>query len=353
VFRLGGSLALPYKIMNTPYLRSLLVNALILMTIIAATLDHARAADDARLDYAIAVHGGAGAWAGAGEDELAAVQAELKRAVTLGRDMLVRGASSLEVVERVVAELEDSPHFNAGRGATFNARGDHELDASIMDGRNLACGAVAGVSTVKNPVKLARVVMQDTKHVMLIGADADAFAKTRSVELASPDYFWTPRQQARWKAFQAKAAQAEKSPAAAADDHHGTVGCVALDRDGHLAAATSTGGLEGKLPGRIGDSPIIAAGTYADDATCAVSCTGVGEEFIRRAVAYDIAARMRYAGATLDEAVAAQFDERLRPNDGGLIAIDRKGRIVIRSNTAKMARGSADSSGRLEAVIGR
>jgi L-asparaginase / beta-aspartyl-peptidase len=332
-------------------LHALMFNAFILMTLHAST-DFAHGDDQIPIDYAIAVHGGAGAWKGATEEDFAAVQEDLLRAVTLGRDMLAGGSSSLDVVERVVAKLEDSPHFNAGRGATFNARGGHELDASIMDGRNLACGAVAGVSTVKNPAKLARIVMQDTKHVMLIGKDADEFAKSRGVELVSPEYFWSPRQQARWKAFQEKGAPAASAPAATAEEHHGTVGCVALDRDGHLAAATSTGGLEGKLPGRIGDSPIIGAGTYADDTTCAASCTGVGEEFIRRAIAYDVAARMRYAGATLDEAVAAQFEERLRPNDGGLIAVDRRGRIVIRFNTAKMARAAADATGRLEAIVG-
>jgi beta-aspartyl-peptidase (threonine type) len=319
------------------------------MTIISST--NVSRAEERPIDYAIAVHGGAGAWSGVDGEELAAVQNDLLSALTRGRDMLADGASSLEVVERVVAALEDSPHFNAGRGATFNARGEHELDASIMNGRNLACGAVAGVSTVKNPVKLARIVMQETRHVMLIGADADKFATSHGVDIVAPEYFWAPRQQERWKAFQAKA-KAAAAPAAAADDHHGTVGCVALDRDGHLAAATSTGGLEGKLPGRIGDSPIIAAGTYADDATCAVSCTGVGEEFIRRAIAYDVAARMRYGAASLEDAVNAQFDERLRPGDGGLIAIDHSGRISIRFNTAKMARAWADSTGVLRATFG-
>lgn len=314
-------------------------------------------AETDRIEYAIAVHGGAGAWASLTEEDRAATEAELRRALTLGRDMLSTGGSSLDVVERVIAELEDSPRFNAGRGATFNALGRHELDASIMDGRNLACGAVAGVSTVKNPVKLARAVMENTKHVMLIGDGADAFAKSHGLELAAPDYFWTPRQRERLNKWQDRHANVSQTTsdgdeAKAIEEHHGTVGCVALDRDGHTAAATSTGGLEGKLPGRIGDSPVIAAGTYADDATCAVSCTGVGEEFIRRAVAYDVAARMRYAGASLEEAVAAQFDERLRPNDGGLIAVDREGHIVIRFNTAKMARAAADSTGRLEATLG-
>ncbi|HEX6962633.1 MAG TPA: isoaspartyl peptidase/L-asparaginase [Lacipirellula sp.] len=317
-----------------------------------------RAAEADHVEYAIAVHGGAGAWASITEEDRAATEAELRRVVALGRDRLAAGESSLDVVERVVAELEDSLYFNAGRGATFNALGQHELDASIMDGRNLDCGAVAGVSSVKNPVKLARAVMAETKHVMLIGAGADAFAKSHRLELVAPEYFWTPRQRERLQKWQARHVDGARAPAEedepeSIEEHHGTVGCVALDRDGHLAAATSTGGLEGKLPGRIGDSPVIGAGTYADDATCAVSCTGVGEEFIRRAVAYDIAARMRYADSTLEQAVSVQFDERLRPNDGGLIAVDRNGRIAIRFNTAKMARAAADSTGRLEATLGR
>jgi beta-aspartyl-peptidase (threonine type) len=332
---------------------------LILLACLTTMIPHPQAlgAETRQIEYSIAVHGGAGAWASLTEEDRVATESELRRVVALGRDMLAEGAASLDVVERVVAELEDSPYFNAGRGATFNALGKHELDASIMDGRNLACGAVAGASAVKNPVKLARAVMTESKHVMLIGEGADAFAKSHGLELVSPEYFWTPRQRERLQKWQARhadatrAAQGEEEPESI-EEHHGTVGCVALDRDGRLAAATSTGGLEGKLRGRIGDSPVIGAGTYADDAACAVSCTGVGEEFIRRAIAYDVAARMRYAGATLDEAVAAQFDERLRPNDGGLIAVGRDGQIVIRFNTAKMARAAADSTGRQEATLG-
>jgi beta-aspartyl-peptidase (threonine type) len=245
----------------------------------------------------------------------------------------------------VIATLEDSPYYNAGRGATFNVEGRHELDASIMDGRGLSCGAVAAVTTVKNPIKLARRVMSDTKHVLLVGAGADAFAESIDAERADLDYFWTPRERARWEKFR----QRNAAPA----DQHGTVGCVALDRQGNLAAGTSTGGLEGKRPGRVGDSPVIGAGTYADNAACAVSCTGIGEEFIRRAIAYDIAARMKYASASLDEAVAAQFNQRLKPNDGGLIALDRTGHVAIHFNTAAMARGLADSTARLEVTIGK
>jgi len=303
------------------------------------------AAEPARVEYAIAIHGGAGAWADLSGENRAELEESLRHALVAGRDLLASGGASLDAVERVIAELEDSPHFNAGRGATFNAEGRHELDASIMDGRDLSCGGVAAVTMVKNPIKLARRVMTDTKHVLLVGPGADAFAESINAERADADYLWTPRQRERWEKFRARQSEASS-------DHHGTVGCVALDRHGNLAAGTSTGGLEGKRPGRVGDSPIIGAGTYADNATCAVSCTGVGEEFIRRAIAYDVAARMKYGGASLDEAVAAQFDERLDKGDGGLIAVDRNGHITIRFNTAAMARGAADSTGRVEAVIG-
>jgi len=303
------------------------------------------AAEPARVEYAIAVHGGAGAWADLSDKNRAELEQTLRHALVAGRDLLDEGGASLDAVERVIAELEDSPQFNAGRGATFNAEGRHELDASIMDGRDLSCGAVAGVTIAKNPIKLARGVMTDTKHVLLVGAGADAFAEAIDAEQADADYFWTPRQRKRWEKFRAR--QREDS-----SDHHGTVGCVALDRHGNLAAGTSTGGLEGKRPGRVGDSPLIGAGTYADDATCAVSCTGVGEEFIRRAIAYDIAARMKYGGDSLEEAVAVQFEVRLDKGDGGLIAVSRDGHITIRFNTAAMARGAADSTGRVEAVIG-
>jgi beta-aspartyl-peptidase (threonine type) len=183
--------------------------------------------------------------------------------------------------------------------------------------------------------------MTKSKHVLLAGAGADAFAEMHGAEMVDPDYFWTPKQRAKWEARQR-----------GDDNNHGTVGCVALDRRGNLAAGTSTGGREGKLPGRVGDSPVVGAGTYADNSTCAISCTGIGEEFIRRAVAYDVSARMKYAGASIQKAVDVQFDERLKPGDGGLIALGRDGKIVIRFNTPAMARALADSTGRLEATLG-
>lgn len=315
--------------------------ALLLMT--AGSLS---ASEPLPVEYAVAIHGGAGAWSDITEGQRAEISRELLRVVTLGRDRLAAGEDGLDVVEAVIRELEDSPLFNAGRGSTFNAIGGHELDASIMDGRDLSCGAVASVTIVKNPISLARSVMTKTKHVLLVGDGADQFARTCGVELVDDDYFWTDATRARWEKFRTEQRGRTNS------DHHGTVGCVVRDRQGNLAAGTSTGGMMGKRFGRVGDSPVVGAGTYADNATCAVSCTGTGEEFIRRAVAYDVAARMRYAGAALKDAVASQFDQRLKAGDGGIIAVDRDGRIALQSNTRWMARGCADSTGRLEAELG-
>ena len=320
----------------------------------------ARAADAESSRYAIAIHGGAGGWANLSPAKRAEMLADLEKALGAGRDILDKGGTSLDAVEQAVRVLEDAPHFNAGRGATFTSTGQHQLDASIMNGADLSAGAVAGVMTVKNPISLARRVMSDTKHVLLAGDGADQFAREAGVELVPPDYFWTDETRAEFEKAKAKA-EAEAAEKATEDgkktsvvkrpDHYGTVGCVALDMQGNLAAATSTGGLAMKKFGRVGDSPIIGAGTYADNKTCAISGTGVGELFIRNAVCYDVAARMRYAGATLSEAAAVQVDERLPRETAGLIAVNAAGEIVALFNTAAMPRGMADSSGRFEVAI--
>jgi len=310
--------------------------------------------------YAIAIHGGAGGWENLTPEKRAEMLAGLEKALGAGRDILAKGGSSLDAVEQAVRILEDAPNFNAGRGATFTATGQHQLDASIMNGADISAGAVAGVMTVKNPISLARRVMTDTKHVLLAGEGADRFAREAGVELVSPDYFWTDHTRQEFEKAKAKAdaeAQekrvdgAKKVSGEPAPDHYGTVGCVALDTHGNLAAATSTGGLSMKRFGRVGDSPIIGAGTYADNGTCAISGTGVGELFIRNAVCYDVAARMRYAGATLAEAAAVQIDERLPKETAGLIAMNAAGEIVTDFNTAAMPRGMADSNGRFEVAI--
>lgn len=297
-----------------------------------------------RADWAIAIHGGAGGVPkSTGPEELARYREGLRAALEQGRKMLDDGASSLDVVERVIRTLEDDPQFNAGKGAVFNHVGGNELDASIMDGRTLAAGAVAGVTTVRNPISLARLVMERTRHLLLGHAGAERFADEMGVERVDPAYFFTER---RWKALQ-RALEREGTAA-----EQGTVGVVALDREGNLAAGTSTGGLTNKRFGRIGDSPVIGAGTYADNRTCAVSGTGVGEEFIRHGVAQGIARRMQWKDESVEAAAAAFVNETLKPGDGGVIAVDHRGRIAMVFNTASMFRGAADSNGRFEIGIG-
>lgn len=319
------------------------------------------AAAPEKITYAIAIHGGAGGWANVPEKKQAEILADLEKALTVGRDILAKGGSSLDAVEQTVRALEDAPHFNAGKGATFTATGQHQLDASIMNGADHAAGAVASVMTVKNPISLARRVMTDTKHIILANDGADKFALEVGAETVSPDYFWTDHTRAEFqkakaeaetKAKEASSAAGAKATSAIEHPHHyGTVGCVALDTHGNLAAATSTGGLAMKKFGRVGDSPIIGAGTYADNETCAISGTGVGEFFIRNAVCYDVTARMRYAGATLEEAASAQIKERLPKDTAGLIAVNAAGEIFADFNTRAMPRGIADSTGRFEVAI--
>ena len=258
----------------------------------------------------------------------------------------------MDAVEQVIRFLEDDPQFNAGKGAVFNSDGGHELDASIMDGQTKACGAVAGVKTVKNPISLARLVMTKTQHVLLAGDGADRFAKEMKVDTVDQKYFWTEEQHQAWLKAREKQKQLEgDTPSSTA--HKGTVGCVALDKQGNLAAGTSTGGLTNKKYGRVGDSPIIGAGTYADNKTCAVSCTGIGEHFIRNAVAYDVSARMAYKGGSVKEAVSHVIHQILKPGDGGMIALAHDGSISMDFNTPGMARAAADSSGRFEVQLGK
>ncbi len=300
------------------------------------------------MTYAIAIHGGAGTM---DPDAPADVQAGyldgLRRALTAGRDVLAGGGSALDAVEAAVRTLEDDEQFNAGKGAVYDAAGGHELDASIMDGRTLACGAVAGVTTVRNPVTLARRVMDRSGHVLLAGGGAERFATEVGVDRVDPHYFDTPRRHAE---LQAKLAALAANPAAPYKNR-GTVGAVARDAHGHLAAATSTGGMTAKRFGRVGDSPLIGAGTYADDRTVAVSCTGVGEQFIRHAVAYDVSARVAYRGQSVRDAVTDVIRHTLRPDDGGLIAVGPDGTLVTLYNTAGMYRGTADNTGRFDVHI--
>ncbi|MGB1706382.1 MAG: isoaspartyl peptidase/L-asparaginase [Rubripirellula sp.] len=286
---------------------------------------------DEKPNWAIVIHGGAGSDPQKWNDAKTKIrETGLHRALTAGRDALANGGNALDTVELVIRILEDDAAFNAGRGAVLTKEGKVELDASIMDGKTGACGAVAGVTATRNPINLARLVMTQTPHVLLAGKGANQFAEQQKVPLVTPDYFLS------------KARFPENEP------HYGTVGCAVLDSNGNLAAGTSTGGTSKKLPGRVGDSPIVGAGTYAANDTCAVSGTGVGEEYIRNSVAYDVAARMRYANESIEEAVTIIMQQTLQVGVGGIIALSKDGKIVMQHNTPGMSCGAADSSGRFE-----
>jgi beta-aspartyl-peptidase (threonine type) len=280
----------------------------------------------------IAIHGGAGVMRRnkPGEQQ----RAVLKRALEAAYEQ----RNALDAVTAAVVIMEDSPLFNAGRGSCFNADGEIEMDASIMDGEGLRAGAVAAVKRIRNPVLAARAVMEKTRHVLLAGHGAARFARAQGLALEKPAYFATEK---RLSALKRNLRY-----------HHGTVGAVALDQDGNLAAATSTGGYTGKLPGRIGDSPLIGAGNYADNRACAVSGTGLGEAFIRAAVAYDVAARMLYRKDPLGKAAAAALANVARlGGDGGLIAVDRRGNVAMPFNSEGMYRASIDRRGKMTIAI--
>lgn len=308
----------------------------VLLLALAAMTAHA----EDKPKTALVIHGGAGVIERSAlnaRDERE-VRAALNRALDAGNAVLAKGGSALDAVEAAVVTLEESPHFNAGKGAVFNAEGKHELDASIMEGHTRRAGAVAGVTTVRNPIRLARAVMEHSPHVMLAGLGAEKFADSRpEIERVPNNWFDTERRRRQWEAAQAK----ERAGAAIVEKgkYFGTVGAVALDAQGRIAAATSTGGMTNKRWGRVGDSPVIGAGTWADD-RCGVSGTGWGEFYIRNAVAHDICARVAYRGDAL--AVAAdEVVNKIVPavgGDGGAIALDRDGNIAMPFNTSGMYR---------------
>lgn len=308
---------------------------------------HANAKESAVL----LIHGGAGVEAGMSESEQEQYHKGLKDALLAGFASFKRGDQAVDIVKSAVCSLEDNPLFNAGRGAVFSHDGKNELDAAIMDGRGREAGAVAGVSTVKNPILAAIAVMRKSPHVMLVGLGADKFAKEEGLEIVDPKYFWTQR---RWDELQRKI-ESEKRPLDSdkksdlkADHKYGTVGAVALDSLHNLAAGTSTGGLTNKRWGRVGDSPVIGAGTYADNASCAVSCTGEGEWFIRNTVAKDISARVQYKGDSVQAAAKAVVHDVLGPDrgEGGVIVLDRKGNFAMDFNSPGMYRGWIGSDGK-------
>lgn len=294
--------------------------------------------------FALVIHGGAGVIERArlGQAEERAIHADLERALAAGGAILAAGGSALDAVGAAVVALEEAPRFNAGKGSVYNAEGRHELDASVMEGHTRRAGAVAGVETIRNPVVLARAVMEHSPHVMLIGAGAERFADTQAqIERVPNDWFDTDARRAQLEQEQAhERAAAEAEAENLRGRYFGTVGAVALDRHGHLAAATSTGGMTNKRFGRVGDSPVIGAGTWADT-HCAVSGTGWGEFFLRNAVAHDIAARMAYGGASLADAADAVILQRVPElgGDGGAIAVDRDGNIAMPFSTQGMYRG--------------
>jgi beta-aspartyl-peptidase (threonine type) len=303
--------------------------------------------------FGLAIHGGAGTLPRA---EMSAeretdYRAGLSAALAAGFAVLGSGGSSLDAVTRAVVALEDNPLFNAGHGAVFTLDGRNELDASIMNGATLEAGAVCGVTRIRNPIELARAVMEHSDYVFLSGSGAEDFAASRGFEFVGSDYFHTA---ARWRQLE-RIRDGEGGVSPLTISHVGTVGAVALDSQGRLAAATSTGGMTGKRFGRIGDTPVIGAGTYADDRSCAVSATGHGEMFIRAAVAHDICARVRFGARTLSRAVHEVVMEELPTlgGEGGVIAIDRQGRIAMEFNSEGMFRASRQSGEREEIDIYR
>lgn len=294
-------------------------------------------------DYVLVIHGGAGTILKKNmtpEKEKQYLE-KLNEALSIGSEILKSGGTSLDAVTKTIMAMENSPLFNAGKGAVFTAEGVNEMDASIMDGRDLNAGAISGVRHIKNPILAARAVMEDTKHVMLMGTGAEEFSESIGIEMVDSSYFFT---QSRWESYLKAKDKAEK---------HGTVGAVALDKHGNLAAATSTGGMTYKMKGRIGDTPIIGAGTYADNKTCAVSATGHGEYFIRNVVAYDISALMKYKGFSLIDASDEVIMNKLvdQNAEGGIIAVDKNGNIAMTFNSAGMYRGYITSEGKSEVLI--
>ncbi len=314
---------------------------LVTIIIIAATffidISGSREQVSVKGKYTIVLHGGAGTISKSIPDSVKEKYiASLTEALNIGKQILQDGGKSIDAVEQVIRYLEDNPLFNAGKGAVYTSEGIHELDASIMDGSDLSTGAVTLITNVKHPISLARIVMEKTPHVLLGGKGAERFAKEQGLELVPNNYFDTENRKN----------QLEK-----AQEKKGTVGCVALDMNGNLAAATSTGGRNNKMPGRIGDSPLINSGTYANNKTCAVSGTGIGEEFIRHTVAYNVSALMEFKGMSLKEAGDEVIYKMLKKDDGGIIAVDKDGNYTTPFSTLGMYRGVANSEGIFEVKI--
>lgn len=322
------------------------------------TLEASKKTEESTPIFGIVIHGGAGTILKENmTDSLeSAYKLKLEEAIRTGHEILKNGGSAMEAVTKTINVMENSPLFNAGKGAVFTHEETNEMDASVMDGETLNAGAVAGVMRIKNPIDLALEVMNNSPHVMLSGRGAEIFAEEKGFELVDPSYFYTEK---RFNSLQRiKAREKENKTTATFKDpfikasKFGTVGCAALDKNGNLAAGTSTGGMTNKRWNRIGDSPIIGAGTYANNTTCAVSSTGWGEFFIRGMVAHDISAMMEYKGVSLQEAAREVIQEKIPRlgGDGGIVAIDKDGNVVMEFNTAGMYRAHMNADGKL--VIG-
>lgn len=315
-----------------------------------------------KAEFAIVIHGGAGTILKKNmtPEKEVAYKETLEEAIRVGYEVLKNDGSSLDAVTKTINVMEDSPLFNAGKGAVFTNAETNELDASIMDGKTLNAGASAGTTNVKNPIDLARAVMDNSPHVMLAGKGAETFAEEQGLKIVDPSYFYTEN---RFNSLQ-RAKEKEKIEldhddkqafydAEIKDFKFGTVGCAALDKDGNLAAGTSTGGMTNKRWGRVGDAPIIGSGTYANNASCAVSSTGWGEYFIRAQVAHDISALMEYKGLSLKEAAREVIHEKVGGlgGDGGIVAVDKDGNMVFEFNTEGMYRASMNDQGELVVQI--
>ena len=302
--------------------------------------------------FGIVIHGGAGVIKKENmTDSLQmAYEEKLKEAIDVGHKILSEGGTAIEAVQRTINVMENSPLFNSGKGAVLNAEGIAELDASIMDGKTKNAGAISGVQHIKNPINLAFKVMEESSHVMLSAQGAEEFAKLHELEFVENSYFLTERRRRALEASKAREKGISSNEFFLSNEKYGTVGCAALDQNGNLAAGTSTGGMTNKKYGRIGDSPIIGAGTYANNKTCAISATGHGEYFIRNVVAHDISAMMEYQGISLEQAAKRVIQKKLTDlgGTGGIVGIDKKGNVVMEFNTPGMFRATKNVKGETE-----
>lgn len=312
--------------------------------------------DTTQKDWAIVIHGGAGTISKDKPDSVVqAYKHDLDKALSIGEEILKKGGASIDAVEKVINYLEDNPRFNAGKGAVFTHDGSHELDAAIMVGDTRNAGTITGVKTVKNPISLARLVMEKSKHVMFAADGAEKFADKMGVERVNQDYFYNESRYKAWKRSlqedsQSSAIEPSSPSEFSVDEKFGTVGCVALDKDGQIVAGTSTGGMTNKMYGRVGDVPIVGAGTYASDEV-GVSMTGWGEKIMRAVSGHTVSAYMKYKPASLEEAGNYLLQDVLNPDEAGMIAVDKYGNTYTNMNTTGMFRGKSDSEGNREVAI--